>query len=143
MYSDYVRYVEQLRRYHAVFGPEQVLVLVYDDFRDDNEATLRRVLRFLDVEEDHPIETTEANPTVRVRSQRMHELVHALWRHIETQELDRDQPRTIGIVRTKHRTERSGTDLMKDPERSERIRGRGTGSFCMQRDNSSGKADRS
>jgi hypothetical protein len=79
MYSDYVRYVEQLRRYHAVFGPEQVLVLVYDDFRDDNEATLRRVLRFLDVEEDHPIETTEANPTVRVRSQRMHELVHALY----------------------------------------------------------------
>ena len=31
------RYVEQLRRYHAVFPPEQVLVLIYDDFRRDNE----------------------------------------------------------------------------------------------------------
>jgi hypothetical protein len=79
MYSDYVRYVDQLRRYHAVFPEEQMLVLVYDDFRNDNEATLRRVLRFLGVEEEFPIETTEANPTVRVRSQRMHELLHALY----------------------------------------------------------------
>ncbi|HWX96128.1 MAG TPA: sulfotransferase [Solirubrobacteraceae bacterium] len=79
MYSDYVRYVDQLRRYQAVFPPEQMLVLIYDDFRNDNEATLRRVLRFLDVEEEHPIETTDANPTVRVRSHRMHELLHALY----------------------------------------------------------------
>jgi hypothetical protein len=78
MYSDYVRYVDQLRRYHAVFPPEQVLVLVYDDFRNDNEATLRRVLNFLGVEDEFPIQTTEANPTVRVRSHRMHELLHAL-----------------------------------------------------------------
>jgi hypothetical protein len=79
MYSEYVRYVEQLRRYHEVFPPEQVMVLVYDDFRDDNEGTLRSVLRFLDVDETIPIETTEANPTVRVRSQRLHEIVHALY----------------------------------------------------------------
>ncbi len=36
-YSEHVRYVEQLRRYHAVFPREQVLVLIYDDFRADNE----------------------------------------------------------------------------------------------------------
>ena len=36
IYSDRVRYVEQLRRYHEAFAPEQVLVLIYDDFRDDN-----------------------------------------------------------------------------------------------------------
>ena len=33
LYSDYVRYVEQLRRYQALFGAEQMLVLVYDDYR--------------------------------------------------------------------------------------------------------------
>ena len=38
LYSDHVRYVEQLRRYHELFGREQVLVLIYDDFR----ATTRR-----------------------------------------------------------------------------------------------------
>jgi Sulfotransferase family len=69
MYSERVRYVEQLRRYHAVFPPEKVLVLIYDDFRRDNEATLRTVLRFLDVDDSHPMEVTTANPTVRVRSQ--------------------------------------------------------------------------
>ncbi len=78
LYSDHVRVVDQLRRYHAVFPPEQVLVLIYDDFRRDNEATLRTVLRFLEVDDTFPIEVMEANPTVRVRSQRMHELVHAV-----------------------------------------------------------------
>ncbi|HYM44947.1 MAG TPA: sulfotransferase, partial [Solirubrobacteraceae bacterium] len=54
-YSERVRYVEQLRRYHAVFPREQVLVLVYDDFRRDNEATVRGVLRFLDVDDRVPV----------------------------------------------------------------------------------------
>lgn len=78
IYSDRVRYVEQLRRYHAVFDPEQILVLIYDDFRDDNVATVRRVLRFLEVDDTHPIEPVEANPTVGVRSVRLDNLKHAL-----------------------------------------------------------------
>ncbi len=78
LYSDHVRSVEQLRRYHAVFPPEQILVLIYDDFRSDNAGTLRRVLSFLDIDDSYPLEVTDANPTVRVRSQRMHELVHAV-----------------------------------------------------------------
>ena len=46
LYSEHVRYVEQLRRYHDAFSPEQVLVLIYDDFRAANEETVRAVLRF-------------------------------------------------------------------------------------------------
>ncbi len=76
-YSEHVRYVEQLRRYHTLFPQEQVLVLIYDDYRRDNEATVRRIQRFLEVDDAHPIDPTDANPTVRVRSQRLHELVHA------------------------------------------------------------------
>jgi hypothetical protein len=78
-YSDHVRYVEQLRRYHDVFGREQVLVLIYDDFRGDNEGTVRRVLRFLGVDEDHPIEALDANPTVTVRSLRADGALSALY----------------------------------------------------------------
>jgi hypothetical protein len=78
-YSDHVHYVEQLRRYEAVFPPEQVLVLIYDDFRDDNEGTVRRVLRFLGVEDDVPIAAVQANPTVRVRSMRADSLVRSLY----------------------------------------------------------------
>ncbi len=78
MYSEHVRSVEQLRRYHALFPAEQLLVLIYDDFRADNEATVRRVLRFIGVDDSLPIELRDANPTVDVRSKRLHELVHAV-----------------------------------------------------------------
>ncbi len=78
LYSEQVRYVEQLRRYHELFARERVLVLIYDDFRADNEATVRRVLRFLDVDELALVEALEANPTVAVRSLRLHQAVQAV-----------------------------------------------------------------
>ncbi len=79
LYSDHVRYVEQLRRYHDAFPAEQVLVLIYDDFRGDNEATVRRVLRFLDVDEGAPVDVTDANPTtIRMRSQQLDELLNVI-----------------------------------------------------------------
>src|SRR5437588_2019587 len=75
IYSDRVRYVEQLRRYHEVFPPEQILVLIYDDFRNDNQGTVARVLRFLDVDHEYPIEPLEVNTTTqRVRSVHLNEL---------------------------------------------------------------------
>jgi Sulfotransferase family len=77
-YSDQVRYVEQLRRYHAVFAPEQVLVLIYDDFRADNAGTMRTVLRFLGVESPAEIAGIEANPTVGTRSPAAHRLLRSV-----------------------------------------------------------------
>ncbi len=78
LYQDRVRYVEQLRRYHAAFPENRVLVLIYDDFRRDNVGTVRRVLRFLDVDATSPIETIEANPTVRLRSRRLNDVMQAV-----------------------------------------------------------------
>ncbi|MGA2319345.1 MAG: sulfotransferase [Solirubrobacteraceae bacterium] len=78
IYSDRVRYVEQVRRYHAAFPAEQVLVLIYDDFRDDNEATVRRVFRFLDVDDIHPVEAIRVNPTIGIRSVRLDNFRRAL-----------------------------------------------------------------
>jgi hypothetical protein len=78
-YSDQVRYVEQLRRYRDHFPPDQVLVLIYDDFRADNEATVRTVLRFLDVDDSVPIEVVERNVTTRtVRSHVADDVVHSV-----------------------------------------------------------------
>jgi hypothetical protein len=74
LYFDHVRYVDQLRRFHAVFGRERVLVLIYDDFRRDNAATVREVLRFLEVDEDAPIERVETRPLRAVRSQALRRL---------------------------------------------------------------------
>jgi hypothetical protein len=77
MYTERVRYVEQLRRYHARFPPEQVLVLIYDDFRRDNEQTVRRLLRFLEVDERAPLEMVSANPTIGVRAPLLDERLRA------------------------------------------------------------------
>jgi len=62
-YSEQVRYVEQLRRYEAHFDDADLLVLIYDDFRNGNQATMQRVLRFLGVEDAGSLETLEANVT--------------------------------------------------------------------------------
>jgi len=78
LYSEHVHYAEQLKRYHEAFGREQVLVLVYDDFRSDNEGTVRTVQRFLGVDDTPPIAVVEANPTVQARSQVINEVVHAV-----------------------------------------------------------------
>ncbi len=47
-------------------------------FARDNEATMRRVLRFLEVDDAAAIEALEANPSVRVRSPRLDDLIHAV-----------------------------------------------------------------
>jgi len=78
-YTDRVRYVEQLRRYAERFPPEQVLVLIYDDFRAENDATVRQVLRFLGVDDTVAIEAVEANPSVRVRSLAIDDAVRSLY----------------------------------------------------------------
>ncbi|HEX4188459.1 MAG TPA: sulfotransferase [Solirubrobacteraceae bacterium] len=78
-YSEHVRYVDQLRRYHAVFPRDQVLVLIYDDFRADNAATVRSVLRFLGVDETPDFEPIEVKHTARgMRSQRLDDLLFSV-----------------------------------------------------------------
>jgi hypothetical protein len=78
-YSEQVRYVEQLRRYHERFSSDRVLVLIYDDFKRDNAATLRTVLRFLEVDEREIPPEVEANVTQSsVRSPRVGEMLRSL-----------------------------------------------------------------
>jgi Sulfotransferase family len=79
IYSDRVRYAEQLRRYYDAFPPEQIFVLIYDDFRDDNQGTLRRVMRFLDVDETPPLAVEHVNQSTRqVRSIALYNLSRVL-----------------------------------------------------------------
>ncbi len=80
-YSEHVRYVEQLYRYRARFAPEQMLVLIYDDFRADNEATVREVLRFLEVDDEFPVAVKWVNASRHSgRSQRVGQIMDSLSR---------------------------------------------------------------
>jgi Sulfotransferase family len=111
MYSQHVRYVEQLERYRAVFGPEQMLVLTYDEFRADNGTTLRRLLRFLDVDDTIPVPAAETKPLKAVR-------VQPLRRVADLARMARYDPAAAGTFgRTVHR-------LTPAPLRSEAFRAR-------------------
>jgi Sulfotransferase family len=78
MYSENVRYGEQLRRLREHFPPEQILVLIYDDFRADNVATVRQLLRFLDLDDTLEIEPMRNKPLRAIRFQLLHQLVRAI-----------------------------------------------------------------
>jgi hypothetical protein len=82
LYSDHVRYVEQLRHYSALFPPGHVLPIIYDDFRRDNEAIVRTVLRFLEVDESLPVEPIEVKSGRRraVRFMGLHHMTRAMKR---------------------------------------------------------------
>jgi hypothetical protein len=78
MYSNRIHYVEQLRRFERHFSREQMQVLIYDDYRRDNDATLRSVLRFIGVNDDHIAEVSRANESVEVRATGVNSLLRKL-----------------------------------------------------------------
>jgi len=53
-------------------------VLIYVDVRDANAATVRKILRFLGVDETVTFEALEVNPAARVRSVRLDALVRRI-----------------------------------------------------------------
>jgi hypothetical protein len=77
-YSDHVRYAEQLQRYEDAFPREQILALIYDDYRADNEGTVREVLAFLGVDETVPVQAVQSNPTVGTRATGINRAVKAV-----------------------------------------------------------------
>ncbi|HTZ65331.1 MAG TPA: sulfotransferase [Solirubrobacteraceae bacterium] len=79
LYSNHVKYVQQLQSYEAVIPRERILVLIYEDFREDNDATVREVLRFLEVDDSLPIELIEANPSFSIRSPQLNEMVRSVY----------------------------------------------------------------
>jgi hypothetical protein len=80
LYSDHVRYVEQLRRFEAQFPRAQMQLIVYDDFRGDNRATVRAVQRFIGVDDALPLQSVQTEPNQEVRSLRLHKVRGAIGR---------------------------------------------------------------
>jgi Sulfotransferase family len=91
LYSEHVRYLEQLRRFEERFPPSQILVLIYEDYRRNNDQTVRRVWRFLGVDDSLPVPAVGrgwSRKTVRFMS--LHRLSRALkFAHHRT---DRSSP---------------------------------------------------
>ncbi len=82
LYSEHVRYVEQLRRFERAVSRERLHVIIYEDLRRDNERVAREALRFLGVDQTLPIEISNSAGQRRkaVRNVRLMRLAIALKR---------------------------------------------------------------
>jgi hypothetical protein len=78
LYTRLARYAEQLARYEDAFPAEQILPLIYEEFRADNRGTLARIFAFLGVSDDVTITPSQANPTVHVRSKGAQRAIYAV-----------------------------------------------------------------
>ena len=70
-YSDVAKYAEQVQRYLETFGREQVLVILFDDFKADARRVFRRTLEFLGVDPDFEASVEVINPNTTRRSARL------------------------------------------------------------------------
>jgi len=67
-YAEVVKYAHQVQRYLDIFGRENVLIILFDDFKSDTAGVYRETLRFLGVNEDFQAVLRIANPNRNYRS---------------------------------------------------------------------------
>lgn len=73
-YRDTARYAQQIQRYFDVFDPDNVHVVMFDDFKEDPAKTYEGVLRFLDVTTNFQPRFQVVNPSKRVHSKALRNL---------------------------------------------------------------------
>lgn len=78
-YKELSLYYSQVKRYLEMFGPEQVKVLLYEEFYAHPERALRDVFAFLGVREDVAINASvRYNVSGAPKSRRLHTLLYKL-----------------------------------------------------------------
>lgn len=77
-YRERIRYANQLARFVTCFDAEQLKVFLYEDFKEDNEGTVRDVLDFLGVGPDAEIEYGTHNKGHELRSKGLQRFMHSL-----------------------------------------------------------------
>jgi len=76
-YSEWVQYSEQLKRVYRHFDREQVLVLIYEDFKQDNAGVYRTILEFIGADPSFSPRFGSYNRGGdRVKSRSMKEFLH-------------------------------------------------------------------
>jgi hypothetical protein len=74
-YRDVARYEPQVRRYLDLFGRDNVMVIIFDDFRSKTGAVYRDTLRFLGLDDRFCPDFAVVNSNHRARSMRLLQLL--------------------------------------------------------------------
>ena len=75
LYRDSAHFAEQVERYFDALGRDRVLVIIYDDFRDDTLGSYQRVLEFLGVDPSFVPRMAVVNPSKQPRSRLLTRLI--------------------------------------------------------------------
>ncbi|MCU1266145.1 MAG: hypothetical protein JWM21_2463 [Acidobacteria bacterium] len=109
-YREVGKYAEQVQRYFACFGREQVKVLLYDDFKADPAGVCREVFSFLGVSPAFPLEISVINASKKIRSRALASfldppppLARKVARALTTPEMRHKLFRTVQGMNTEHR----------------------------------------
>jgi len=75
-YSQRVQYYQQVKRYSDRFKPEQVKVIIFEEFKSANDRIFREVLEFLEVEPNFTPEYTAVNVNKEVKFKSVNNLIN-------------------------------------------------------------------
>jgi len=76
LYSEVVRYYEQVKRYFDVFGRENVKVIIFDDFRNNTLGVFDEVISFLGMQPGFKPDIKVINPSKKVKSKKVQKLAY-------------------------------------------------------------------
>ncbi|BAZ45963.1 sulfotransferase [Chondrocystis sp. NIES-4102] len=75
-YSQRVQYAQQVKRYYNRFKPNQIKVLIFEDFQAENERIYQEILEFLGVDLNFRPEYTSVNVNKEVKFKAINDLVN-------------------------------------------------------------------
>lgn len=93
IYRNYVRFTEGVKRYFALFGRENVHVIIYDDFQNDTAAVYRHTLEFLGVNPTFKVEFKIVNASKEVRSRKLQKIL--LFFRLSPRQIKRSKVTTL------------------------------------------------
>ncbi|MEL6928961.1 MAG: sulfotransferase [Cyanobacteria bacterium J06600_6] len=76
-YSQRIQYYQQVRRYCDRFKPEQIKVILFEEFKSANERIFREVLEFLGVEPNFTPEYAAVNVNKEVKFKAINNLINS------------------------------------------------------------------
>jgi hypothetical protein len=103
-YRERARYSAQVERFWAVFPRDQILVLVFEEFRADNEGHYQRVLEFLGADPSYAPEFREVHASSAPRSRRLNRALNtpavkrSLFRALGSRRYDALRGRVAGAT---------------------------------------------
>ena len=100
-YSDRVKYYDQVKRFYDVFDSSRIKVIIFEDFRKNNNKSYRDILVFLEVDTDFSANYKPVNVKTSIRFERLTYIIyHPALRKI-SQKIFAFSPEFYELIREK------------------------------------------